>query len=58
MLKAQLTNITKYIFKKWPNFFSVLETELRALNLPGKRSSTELNPQTLKNGLLTKLCPS
>jgi hypothetical protein len=25
-------------------FFSVLENEIRVLHLPGKRSSTELNP--------------
>jgi hypothetical protein len=31
-------------------FFSVLGTELRALPLPGKRSSTELNPQPLQEG--------
>jgi hypothetical protein len=29
------------------SFFSVLETELGALYLPGKRSSTEPNPQPL-----------
>jgi hypothetical protein len=28
-------------------FFLVLGTKLRALHLPGKRSSTELNPQPL-----------